>query len=261
MSEDIEYNDAMTTMLELIWGDGFMAPGGDGNIANLVDGMDVRGLRILDIGCGIGGPAFLLAAKYGANVVGIDIERQLVEQAAIRADKLDLSAQCEFVHVRPGPWPFAAESFDVVLSTGVIMQIENKNEIFDEAMRVLKPGGTLTCYDWMKPEGEYSEDMHYWFKMERLTYSMKTIKEYESMIRDAGFTDIEITDRSDWYRERVQQEYAQIKTELYPRMVELLGKEEADHFVENWRSMMVVCAKGDVQQGYYRARKVGGPTH
>ena len=63
MTQEIEYNDAMTTMLELIWGTGFMAPGGDGNIANLMDGLDVRDLRILDIGCGIGGPAFLLASK------------------------------------------------------------------------------------------------------------------------------------------------------------------------------------------------------
>jgi lysyl-tRNA synthetase class I len=102
--------------------------------------------------------------------------------------------------------------------------------------------------------------MHYWFKMERLTYSMKTFPEYEAMLRDAGFIDIELTDRSEWYRQRVQEEYEQIRSELYPRMVELLGKQEADHFVENWRAMKVVCAKGDVYQGYYRARKPGGPN-
>jgi len=258
MTQEIEYNDAMTTMLELIWGTGFMAPGGDGNIANLVDGLDVRDLRILDIGCGIGGPAFLLASKYGANVVGIDIESQLIEQAKLRAGKLGLDSNCEFVQVQPGPWPFPNESFDVVLSTGVIMQIENKKEIFEEALRVLKPGGSLTAYDWMKPEGDYSEDMRYWFKMERLTYSMKTFDEYEAMIQGAGFVDIEMSDRSDWYRQRVQEEYDEIRSELYPRMVELLGKQEADHFVENWRSMKVVCEKGDVFQGYYRARKADG---
>ena len=39
-------------------------------------------------------------------------------------------------------------------------------------------------------------------------------------------------------------EYEKIRTEFYPRMVESLGKEEADHFVENWREMNVVCEKG-----------------
>ena len=87
---------------------------------------------------------------------------------------------------------------------------------------------------------------------------MKTFDEYEAMIQGAGFVDIEMSDRSDWYRQRVQEEYDEIRSELYPRMVELLGKQEADHFVENWRSMKVVCEKGDVFQGYYRARKADG---
>jgi ubiquinone/menaquinone biosynthesis C-methylase UbiE len=162
------------------------------------------------------------------------------------------------VKVEPGPLSFPENSFDVVFSSGVIMTIDDKEEVFSEALRVLKPGGILTVYDWTKPEGEYSEDMRYWFKMERITYSMKTFSEYEAMLRDAGFIDIESTDRSEWYRQRVQDEYEQIKSELYPRMIEVLGQQEADHFVENWRSMVVVCTKGDVFQGYYRGRKPNG---
>jgi phosphoethanolamine N-methyltransferase len=259
MARDIEYHDAMTNMLELIWGVGFLTPGGEGNIENLVGGLELKDRRVLDIGCGIGGPAFVLASKYGAHVTGIDIEPQLIEQAQIRAERLDLSSNCQFVKVEPGPLSFPENSFDVVFSSGVIMTIDDKEEVFSEALRVLKPGGILTVYDWTKPEGEYSEDMRYWFKMERITYSMKTFSEYEAMLRDAGFIDIESTDRSEWYRQRVQDEYEQIKSELYPRMIEVLGQQEADHFVENWRSMVVVCVNGDVFQGYYRGRKPGGP--
>ena len=255
MTREIEYPDEMIAMLEIIWGPGFMAPGGEGNIANLVEGLDVRNQRILDIGCGIGGPAFVLAEKYGAYVVGIDIESEPISRARRRAKKLKIDSQCEFRLVEPGPTPFPDESFDVVLSSGAIMQIEDKPRLFEDALRVLKPGGTLTSYDWMKPEGEYSDDMRYWFKMERLTYDMKTFAEYEALLRDAGFTDIQLSDRSDWYRRKVKEEYEQIKTELYPRMLERLGKEEADHFVENWRAMKVVCEKGEVFQGYYRAQK------
>jgi ubiquinone/menaquinone biosynthesis C-methylase UbiE len=255
MTHEIEYPDEMIAMLEIIWGPGFMAPGGAGNIANLVEGLDVRDQRILDIGCGIGGPAFVLAEKYGAYVVGIDIESEPIARARRRADELKIDSQCEFLVVEPGPMPFPDESFDVVLSSGVIMQIEDKPQVFEEALRMLKPGGTLTSYDWMKPEGEFGDDMRYWFKMERLTYDMKTFAEYEALLRDAGFTDIQLSDRSDWYRRKVKEEYEQIQSELYPRMVQSLGKEEADHFVENWRAMMVVCEKGDVFQGYYRARK------
>ncbi|MBJ89885.1 MAG: SAM-dependent methyltransferase [Woeseia sp.] len=255
MTREIEYHDAMTNMLELIWGVGFMTPGGEGNVANLVDGLELEGKRILDIGCGIGGPAFVLASKYGAHVTGIDIEPQLIEQARIRAEKLGLSSRCKFIKVAPGPLEFPDDSFDVVFSAGVIMTIEDQEEVLTEAFRVLKPGGTLTVYDWMKREGEYSEDMLYWFKMERLTYAMKTFSEYKTMLQDNGFIDIELNDRSKWYRQRVQEEYEQIKSDLYPKMLEVLGKQEADHFVENWRSMVVVCLNKDVSQGYYRGRK------
>ena len=258
MTHEIEYPDEMIAMLEIIWGTGFMAPGGEGNIANLVEGLDVRDRRILDIGCGIGGPAFVLAEKYGAYVVGIDIEPELIERAQLRAKELKLDSRCEFLLVEPGPMTFPDESFDVVSSSGVIMQIEDKQQVFAEALRVLKPGGALTSYDWMKPEGEFSEEMLYWFKMERLTYGMKTFAEYETLLRDAGFTEIQLSDRSDWYRRKVKDEYEKIRTQLYPLMLQRLGKEEADHFVENWRAMKVVCEKGDVFQGYYRARKTAG---
>jgi ubiquinone/menaquinone biosynthesis C-methylase UbiE len=255
MTHEIEYPNEMIAMLEIIWGPGFMAPGGDGNIANLVEGLDLRDQKILDIGCGIGGPAFVLAQTYGAYVVGIDIEPELITRAQRRAQELGIDSRCEFLLVDPGPMPFPDESFDAVLSSGVIMQIPDKQQVFEETLRVLKPGGVLSSYDWMKPEGEFSDDMRYWFKMERLTYDMKTFDEYDALLRDAGFTDIQLSDRSAWYRRKVRAEYEQIRTDLYPRMLESLGKAEADHFVENWRAMTVVCEKGDIFQGYYRAQK------
>jgi phosphoethanolamine N-methyltransferase len=202
MTREIEYPDEMIAMLEIIWGPGFMAPGGEGNIANLLEELDVRDQKILDIGCGIGGPAFVLAEKYGAYVVGIDIEPELIERARQRAQELEIDSRCEFLLVEPGPMTFPDESFDVVLSSGVIMQIEDKQQLFAEVLRVLKPGGVLTSYDWMKPEGEFGDDMRYWFKMERLTYDMKTFEEYEGLLRDAGFTEIQMSDRSDWYRQK-----------------------------------------------------------
>ena len=76
MAEGVEYGFAMRTMLDLIWGEGYMSPGGEGNIANLVRDLEVRDQRILDIGSGQGSPACFLAETYGAFVVGIDIEPQ-----------------------------------------------------------------------------------------------------------------------------------------------------------------------------------------
>jgi phosphoethanolamine N-methyltransferase len=255
MGHEDEYHDAMITMLELIWGAGFMAPGGEGNVANLLKGLDVRDERVLDIGSGLGGPAFVLAREYGAFVVGTDLERALVERARRRARELGVDARVEFRFAEPGPLAFPDESFDVVLSSGAFTQVDDKRGMYRECLRVLVPGGALTSYDWMKSAGEYSDDMRYWFEMEGLTYAMETPERHAELLREAGFTDVTVADRSGWYRRRVQNEYAKIRTELYPRMLELMGQKDADHFVENWRALTVVCEKGEMLQVYCRARK------
>jgi phosphoethanolamine N-methyltransferase len=255
MGHESEYHDAMLTMLEMVWGEGFMAPGGAGNVAKIVDGIDLQGKRVLDIGCGIGGPAFLLTNTYGANVVGTDLESQLIEIAKERAEKLGLAEKTDFRVVEPGPLTFPDGSFDCVVSSGAFTQIANKLGMFKEVLRVLKPGGVLSCYDWMKNEGEYSDDMLYWFKLEELTYAMETPERQVEILTEAGFVDVVTTDASDWYREYVRVEYEKIRGELYPRMLELVGKEQSEHFVENWRAMMVVCESGEMRQVYTRGRK------
>src|SRR5690606_10965797 len=91
-----EYHDSMVAFLEWIWGRDYMAPGGEGNVDRMVAGIELAGRRVLDIGCGIGGPAFVLARKYGAEVTGIDLEPQLVARANRRAEELGLSERAEF---------------------------------------------------------------------------------------------------------------------------------------------------------------------
>ena len=116
MGHESEYDDALVTLLEMIWGEGYMAPGGEGNVVNIAEGLDMRGKRVLDFGCGIGGPAFFLARNYGANVVGTDLEPQLIELAKQRAKNYGLEAKTEFQVVEAGPLGFPDESFDFVVS-------------------------------------------------------------------------------------------------------------------------------------------------
>lgn len=245
----------MVKMLELIWGEGYMAPGGPGNVANLLAGTDPGGKRILDIGCGIGGPAFEMARTYGAHVTGIDLEAPLIERAMMDAEKLELQDQCRFQTVEIGPLPFPEEAFDIVISSGAITQTSDKNALLDECMRILAPGGYLSCYEWMRSERDYSDDMCYWFKLEGLTYALEMLDDYANRFTAAGFKDVTATDATHWYREEARREYESIKGELYNTMIELLGQEDADHFVENWRAMVVVIDAGDMRQGYCRGRK------
>jgi ubiquinone/menaquinone biosynthesis C-methylase UbiE len=157
--------------------------------------------------------------------------------------------------VTAGPLAFDDESFDLVVSAGGLTQTSDKLGAFRECLRVLKPGGVLSAYDWMKSEGEYSEDMRYWLKMEGLTYAMETPRGQEATLRAAGFHEVSVIDGSAWYRSQVRAEYERLRSRDLPRLVELVGKEAAGHFVENWRSAVVVCEKGEMLQVYTRARR------
>ena len=255
MSHEIEYNDAMMKMLELIWGEGFMAPGGTGNVDRMVSGLDLQNKRVLDIGCGLGGPDFHLAEKHGAYTTGIDLEPHLIDSACATVRRNGLQSRCAFMLVEPGPLPFPDQHFDLVISSGAFTQVPNKHGLFVECSRVLKPGGMISNYDWTTPEEKVSADMAYFFKLEGLTYALEKPETYRKLYREADFTDISVVDGSGWYRQRSREEYELIKGELYPRMKELLGQKDADHFVESWRAMAVVCEKGELTQTYFRAHK------
>jgi len=255
VGQEIEYHQAMIRMLELIWGEGYMAPGGPDKADDLVRGLDLRGKRVLDIGSGLGGPACHLARQHGARVTGIDIEPQLVERSRQRASSLGLEGQANFLQVEPGPLPFPDGSFDVVLSAGAFTQIPDKNAMFAECHRVLTAGGAMHNFDWTTPLREPSDDLRYFFRMEGLTYALETPRTYRQLLEAAGFADVRVSDDTEWYRRLCRVEYESMRSELYPRMVELLGPAEADHFIEDWRSMVVVFEKGDLTQTICRSRK------
>jgi phosphoethanolamine N-methyltransferase len=231
-----EYHDTMIDMLELIWGQGFLIPAGPENVRRIVAGLDLRDKLVLDIGSGIGGPALILVGEMGARVVGIDLEGPLVARAQAYGEAAGLGERVEFRQVAVGPLAFEDESIDIVYSSGVFTQVEDKLGMFKEVSRVLKPGGIFTCYDWMKGDGPYSEDMHYWFKLEGLTYAMETLEAHGRILQDAGFTGIELTDDQQAYRDLCYREYDEMQGSLKARMIEMLGREEQEHFLENWRA-------------------------
>lgn len=259
MSEDApsheEYGDDLVALLQLIWGEGFMTPGGAGYIQATIAGRNLRGKRVLDIGSGLGGHDIVLAKEYGAEVLGLEIEAPLAARARRLVEREGLSDRIRFELVRPGPLPVATESFDVVYSSGAFTQVAAKREMFQECFRVLGPGGALLVYDWMKAPGPYSPDMLYFFKMEGLTYAMDTLEAHGILLAEAGFVEIELEDATDEYRRDALKEYELMKGGLRPKMVELLGVAGAERFIEDWRSMTVVLEKGEMRPGRYRARK------
>ncbi|MGI9351172.1 MAG: SAM-dependent methyltransferase, partial [Rhizobiaceae bacterium] len=69
MPDDILYDRSVIEFLEELWGEGFLSPGGPEEVARVVDGVDLKGKHVLDIGCGSGAISVLLASEFGAGKV------------------------------------------------------------------------------------------------------------------------------------------------------------------------------------------------
>jgi ubiquinone/menaquinone biosynthesis C-methylase UbiE len=259
-SEPGEYDDGMQALLQIIWGDGFLSPGGTGEVAHLLEGSDIAGCTVLDIGCGLGVIDELLVAKYAAaSVVGIDIDPSLLASMRERVERARLTDRIRAVQVTGGPLPFADGSFDVVFSKDSLVQIPDKPAIFAEVLRVLRPGGRFIASDWLRGgAAEYSAEMLEFFRLEGIAYNMATLAESAAALRIAGFEGVEIRDRHEWYSDLAQRELQAMEGRLNPVIVRRIGAERARHFIDNWRQLVVVLKRGELRPGHLKAAKPGG---
>ncbi|MGX0879577.1 SAM-dependent methyltransferase [Roseovarius sp. MBR-154] len=257
MSDDILYNDQHIDFLEDLWGEGFLSPGGAEEVARVIEGMEIAGKHVLDIGCGSGAIAVLLAREFGAaKVTGIDVEAPVCEAARRRVADAGLSDRIEIIEVTPGPMPFEAASFDVVFSKDSIIHIPDKVAMAAEAFRVLRPGGRFVASDWLTShDGEMSPEMAHYVKMEALEFRMASPKTYRAAMEGAGFTDVELIDRNPWYREVSASELAELSGPGRAGWETRHGAEFITQQIEIWQAMQPVLASGEHCPHHIRGRK------
>ena len=222
---DHEYTEDFITALQWMWGDGYLSPGGPEEVAALLQDVDLTGRRVLDIGCGLGAIDALLVQSYGAGrVVGIDVEPALITHAEKRASAAGISDRVQFRLVQPGPLPFADLSFDVVFSKDSIIHIEDKNALYEDVLRVLKPGGLFVGSDWLcGGDGEYSTEMKAWLDVVSLTFEMKNLAQTKQALQQSGFIHVVLKDRNAWYKKEIKSELATLAGERYRGLARLIG--------------------------------------
>ncbi|MBT8437994.1 MAG: methyltransferase domain-containing protein [Gammaproteobacteria bacterium] len=254
-----EYDDKLMALLEAVWGEGFMSPGGVGEIDRYLHGIELNGLSILDIGCGLGGIDVHLVKRHGAAMVtGIDVDQALIDRCHLLAQKYALTAQLEFICVEPGPLPFADASFDIVTSKDSIIHIPNKKELAADVYRVLEPDGWFAASDWLAGyEDDPSQEMKEYLVAEGLDFGLASAKTYLEALASAGFINIEIVDRNDWYRQQARRERDRMGGVLYDDLASKVGTEFLEHEIEVWDKMIIAIDQGQLRPTHLRGRKPG----
>ncbi len=170
------------------------------------------GETVLDLGSGGGFDCFLAARQVGSagHIIGVDMTPAMISKARANATKGNY-ATVEFRLGQIESLPVANTIVDVIISNCVINLSPNKNLLFSEAFRVLKPGGRLAIADivaFAEPPAEIRKNM------ELYTGCMagaSTIKEIETILINVGFQNILVS-----------------------------PKNESKHFISNWAPNMQI---------------------
>jgi len=108
--------------------------------------------RVLDVGCGIGGPSRMLADEYNCHVTGIDLSHEYIRTAKGLSELVGLQDKTDFIQSNALELPFENGSFDAVWTQHVQMNIRHKLKFYSEIERVLTEQGTFLYYDIFKTE-------------------------------------------------------------------------------------------------------------
>lgn len=144
-------------------------------------------LDVLDIGCGIGGPARYFAGRHGCRVTGLDLTPEFVAAADALSRLVGLADRIRFVTGSATSLPFDAAHFDRVVMLHVGMNIADKRQMATEAFRVLRSGGLLAIYDAMRTgPGEIAYPVPWASGAEGCC--IEPPEQYRAALAEAGFT-------------------------------------------------------------------------
>lgn len=262
MTYESQYSDATLSSMQRMFGRGFLSPGGEAEVPLIVAGLDLAGRRVLDWGCGLGGPTIVLARDCGAGrVLGIDVEAGNLAAARANAAAAGLAARISFQLVAPGPLPFAAASFDLVFTSAALchLPLADKEAVFADIHRVLAPGGHFAGSDWMTgKEAGFSRAFDDWtedLRANDLRFIFGSLAFHRTALAAAGFADVALSDRS---AETLADARAILDDSLGAGRGVLLGDLGPERYaglVRRNRARVEALANGDLRRCHFRARK------
>lgn len=231
--------------------------GGIAETRNLIDRIPnfKNGCKVLDMGSGLGGPARTLADEFGCDVVGIDLTADYVDVATKLTELVGLSDKATFKQGSVTDMPVADDSFDVVWTQFVGMNIEDKQKFYEEAYRVCKDGGYLAFHEVLAGEKDGLITPVFWADTVDVNF-LRSPEAIQKLLSDIGFEQIAWVDltqySSEWFKQMIERRKQQ--TEKPPLGFNIFVGDQtpikAQNIVNNLRENHIT-----VFQAVYQAKK------
>lgn len=237
---------------EQIYGEGFQSPGGIALVKKLCKRLEIQpGLRVLEIGSGLGGTAFYLAKEYGAQVVGVDISANMVALSTERLQERQLDSvvfrHADIVQTQPDP-----EAFDLVWTQDCLLYVSQRPVVWRHLYRALKPGGRLLISDFCcGAETLTSEFQDY---VESCAYYLQDIPSYAQSLEEAKFTDLMAEDITLEFIAGLKAGRARLLKNS-AQFLQQFSQYDLDHLISRWDQKIHFCEIGDFRWGLFIARK------
>lgn len=240
---------------ERIFGKTFVSTGGAQTTEEFCQKLDLQpGQKVLDVGCGTGGSAFYMSRKYGVEVRGLDLSTNMVTLA------LENQAECElevrnkicFEITDITKCSFEDNSFDVIYSRDTLLHIGDKEVLFSNFRKWLKPGGKLLISDYCRGDQEHSEKFLRY--VSQRGYHLLTVKDYGSLLTKVGFQNVDAVDLTQYFIGILEKEMKLFNQDK-DSFVEDFSVEDFDAIVGGWAAKKERCTEGDQAWGLFVAEK------
>ncbi len=203
--------------------------------------------RVLDIGCGKGGPAIWIAKRYKCKIVGIDLSPVNIQIATAKSVSQDLEKYTVFRVADATNLPFFDNTFDVVIGQDAWCYVLEKEKLIEEAARVLKKGGRIAFTDWIETELINDDERIELNSFMRTPY-LETIDGYIKMLKKNNFSIVESENLQNRFISFVKKYDHIINELLKEQLLNKLGEEDFEKLSSGIKMWLKAAQEHKVSQ-------------
>ena len=209
--------------------------------------------HVLDLCCGLGGPARYLAYHHGCRVTGVDMNTDRLAGAVRLTERTKLQDRVLFHHANALQTGLADETFDVIVSQEAFCHIPDKKTLIAECVRLLKPGGRIVYTDILA-RNSMTNEIRSRLENEMAFSELSTLEQYCHLLEEKSCQVVEVEDLSDDWAQILIDRLAMYRS-LKEQTVSSFGLAHFQKWDRTYSFFVDLYRSGELGGGRFVARK------